>query len=609
MDNLSDSDLLQAYVTRRSEPAFAALVDRHLDLVYSAALRQVHDPHLAEEVAQAVFLILAQKGAEMRPGTILSGWLYRTARFAASHALRTEYRRQRREQEAQQMQPAPSDSDSDWEHIAPVLDEAMNRLSAKDRDAVVLHFFEKKSLREVGLALGTNEDAAQKRVSRAVEKLRVFITRRQTLTSGVALSSLLAAHAVHAAPTTLASSITAASLSNATAASASILNLMKGTLELMAWTKTKIAIVTGVACLLTLGTATVVLRQFILKKPAPQNIVGAWQGILQGNGATLRMVLHISQAPDGFYRATIDSIDQGAGGVPVTSVTLSNSTVRVASKGLFASYEAELNENGTEMSGTLQQGGRAFPVVLQRTDNPWTMNPVLPDSAYARRAGSDLQGYWNGTLTVGQAQLRIVFKISEPAPGTFAAVLDSIDQGGKNIPVTSVAYTKPSVQMDVTGIGGHFDGDLNPEATEISGTWEQGGRGFPLVLRRSNLPAGASKPDAAAYIPATATDLQGFWNGTLNVAEARLRLALQIAKMADGTFTGTMDSIDQGAKGIPMTSVTCTNAEVKMEWKALRAAFHGMLENGRLIGDFTQGPATFPLEFVRAKSPPNATPK
>src|SRR6266699_407092 len=131
MDAMDDLELLGEYKNRHSEPAFTTLVERHAGLVYSAALRQVRDPHLAEEVVQAVFIILARKAHTIRRGVSLSGWLYRTARFASSDAIKAQYRRRRREYEAAQMQPNVTD-DPAWEEVAPLVDEAMAHLREKD---------------------------------------------------------------------------------------------------------------------------------------------------------------------------------------------------------------------------------------------------------------------------------------------------------------------------------------------------------------------------------------------------------------------------------------------------------------------------------------------
>src|SRR5215472_10569956 len=176
---IDDMDLVRQYARCQSEEAFATLVSRHVNLVYSTALRQVRDPHLAEEITQAVFIILARKAAVLNAGTILPAWLYRTACYAATDALKIQRRRLRREQEAYMQSELPSTApDPVWELVSPHLDEALIRLAEKDRQAVALHFFERKTFVEVGNLLGTSEEGARKRVHRALEKLRHSLSRR-----------------------------------------------------------------------------------------------------------------------------------------------------------------------------------------------------------------------------------------------------------------------------------------------------------------------------------------------------------------------------------------------------------------------------------------------
>ena len=213
-----DLELVRQYAAQQSESAFAALVARHTNLVYSASLRLVRGPQLAEEVTQAVFIILARKAGAFDEKTILPGWLYRTACFVSRSARKQQFRRQRREQEAyMQSQLDEIGTEAAWNQMSPLLEEAMLRLDRTDRDALVLRFFEGRSLNEVGAALGASEDAAKKRVSRAVEKLRRFFTKRGVVLPASALTAAMAGHSVQAAPVELAKTATSVALAKGAA--------------------------------------------------------------------------------------------------------------------------------------------------------------------------------------------------------------------------------------------------------------------------------------------------------------------------------------------------------------------------------------------------------
>ncbi|HSY74161.1 MAG TPA: sigma-70 family RNA polymerase sigma factor, partial [Dongiaceae bacterium] len=207
MPDMDDIALLKQFAETDSEPAFAEIVSRHLNLVYSTALRSVGNAHAAQEISQAVFIILARKAKSLGAKIILSGWLYQTTRLTAANYLRGEIRRQQREQEAY-MQSTLNESESEaWQQIAPILDDALSKLGASDRDAIVLRFFENKNLSEVGAAIGASEDAAKMRVNRALEKLRTFFTKRGVALSATIIAGAVSANSVHAAPIGLAATI------------------------------------------------------------------------------------------------------------------------------------------------------------------------------------------------------------------------------------------------------------------------------------------------------------------------------------------------------------------------------------------------------------------
>jgi uncharacterized protein (TIGR03435 family) len=258
-----DMELVREYVQQNSEQAFATLVSRHINLVYSVALRQVGDVQLAEDVTQAVFIILARKAGSLNSKTILSGWLCRTARYASADALKTQRRRQQREREAhmQAVLNEPESKSESWPQIAPLLDAALEELGPKDHDAIVLRFFEGKSMNEVGAALGASEDAAKVRVSRALEKLRKFFSKRGVASTTAIIAVTISANSVQAAPAVLAKSVTAVALAKGAAAGGSTLALVKGVLKIMAWTNAKTAIALTAGLLVAAGTTTVVVSQ------------------------------------------------------------------------------------------------------------------------------------------------------------------------------------------------------------------------------------------------------------------------------------------------------------------------------------------------------------
>lgn len=212
---IGDAELLRRYAAEKSEEAFAGLVRRHLDLVYSAALRQTGgDGHRAQDVAQIVFTTLARKAGALTRHPMLAGWLYTATQHAAAKTMRTEWRRRAREQEAHRMQEILSseESSTDWDRVRPVLDEAMRDLNERDREAVLLRFFARQPFAGIGTALNLSEDAARMRVERALEKLHGLLARRGVTSTSAALAVVLANQGTLAAPAGLALSVTGTAL-------------------------------------------------------------------------------------------------------------------------------------------------------------------------------------------------------------------------------------------------------------------------------------------------------------------------------------------------------------------------------------------------------------
>jgi RNA polymerase sigma factor (sigma-70 family) len=249
---MDDFALLKQYADSSSDEAFRELVLRHIAVVYSAARRQVGDTDAAD-VTQAVFLLLARKAGTLRSNTILTAWLLTTTRFVARALLRSEARRRHWEQEAATMSflDASTEVQVAWEKVQPLLDDALASLSTTDRGLVALRFFEHKSHAEIATALGLSEDGSKKRLSRVVEKLRGFFSKRGVTLGAVILLAAISENAVQAAPAGLASQIATTSTAGATVTSAA---LVKAALKLMAWTKIKIV---GASLAIVLAVASV----------------------------------------------------------------------------------------------------------------------------------------------------------------------------------------------------------------------------------------------------------------------------------------------------------------------------------------------------------------
>jgi RNA polymerase sigma factor (sigma-70 family) len=268
-----DTEMLRRYVEEGSESAFADLVREHLNLVYSAALRETGgDGALAEDISQAVFTELARKGARLLSHPSLAGWLYTTVRHVAANTRRTEQRRRWREEKVMTEMLSEDSPEEAWRQLRPALDDALHDLDEADRAALVLRFLEDRSLRDVGARLGLQENAARMRVERALEKLRGLLARRGITSTAAGLTAALAVGVATPAPAALAVTITSAALAGGAAAGSTTLTLMK----LMSLTKLKVGLI---GAMVVAGIALPAWQQARLQRAEAENAQLRAQGM------------------------------------------------------------------------------------------------------------------------------------------------------------------------------------------------------------------------------------------------------------------------------------------------------------------------------------------
>ena len=275
MTDATDHELLRDFAASRSDDAFAQLVARHVDKVYTAARRQVRDPARAQDITQAVFVALARKAHAIDRRVAIAGWLIKATHLAARDLRRAEARRQKherhaaelrsRQMSAQEQPHAGQTQGDDWERIVSLLDESLAALSDGLRDAIVLRFFEGRDFHFISESLGISQEAARKRVERGLCRLRGLLSHRGAGISNASLAALLTTHGVSAAPAGIGASVTTGALAAAHSAFA------KGAITAMAWSKLKVAAACAVG-LLALGGGAVITHHLIAGANASQTL-------------------------------------------------------------------------------------------------------------------------------------------------------------------------------------------------------------------------------------------------------------------------------------------------------------------------------------------------
>jgi RNA polymerase sigma factor (sigma-70 family) len=459
-----DAQLLARYATERDEAAFAELVQRHLNHVYSTALRLVGgDGHLAEDVAQGVFTELAGKAGSLCDRLVLSGWLHTTTRFMAAKVVRSEQRRRQREQTAL---PMPSNStassEPDWDQVRALLDESIGELSDPDRDALMLRYFEKKPLAEVGAVLGVSEDAARMRVDRAVDKLRTRLVLRGITSTAVALTTVLAQNLVGSAPAALGSRITAQALAGAAVAGTTGWTWLPSKAVNLA-IATSLVVIVGTIGLLKFRSSQSALR------PATPQIARTAQAPLEQPSA---MRAHLASAevllpnPVGLQLLFLDAQT----GFPVTNQT-------------------------ADLKGWQRGAQLLVKKTVQLQEGRGTV-PFEPDASPDFRIYTHLDGYAN-------VHVHWDPKRGEPIPELYTVRLIRpvlihgrvVDIAGNGIAGTTVGFNTEEVAGSGTITEDHTVDYLTAK-TDADGYWEMN-RLAPEMVRR--LFGSASHPDYSRF--------------------------------------------------------------------------------------------------------------
>ena len=346
------------------------------------------------------------------------------------------------------------------------------------------------------------------------------------------------------------------------------------------------------------------------KKPSAMDLVGRWNALIEFGKFKVKLNLKITE--DGKrVKATMNMPDQGANEMPISALLFNYPEVRVEIDQFQTAFNGKLSEDRNTIAGEFEEGpgGRPIEVVFKRNTEPEKPEPVK-SYTFAAGEAQDIRGYWTGSVEArpGTA-MRMGLKIGKLPDGSFQALMDNFDQGASDVPATSVSYTNGAAKLEWEGFRLVFESTLNADGKELTGTWKQGPKGIPVKFNRLAKPATAL-PEGISFVPDknSPEDIRGYWKGALDVQGNKLRLALKLGKLPDGSFAGTMASLDQGARELPASSIGYTNPAVRMEWKGLNGVYNGTVNKAgtEIDGTWEQG-APLPLKLLRVESAEAAT--
>ncbi len=327
---------------------------------------------------------------------------------------------------------------------------------------------------------------------------------------------------------------------------------------------------------------------------APQDIAGVWQGKLQVDpGTALTIQFTFAKKADGSYTAVLNSPDNAnIKNVAAESVSLTDAALKLQVASLSGSYSGTVKD--TSIEGQWSQEGKALPLILTRYDQPHLSKAAI----------DTLTGTWNGPLTTPVGKLTFVFRFKPNATGDLDGTLAVPEQGGREIPMSDIAFVDNTLTFKLPLVGGDYKGTLANGT--LNGTWKQGAPGFPangmpVAMKKGEFkaPAYPLKLSNAAYVA-----LNGRWEGTLQVKtpqgqEIALPLVLRVFTDANAQYAAFLDSPSQKATGIPVTEASLDGSKFVMKVAAVGAEYRAELNGNTLTGQWAQGPMTHPLTLTK----------
>ncbi|MCI0457404.1 MAG: alpha/beta fold hydrolase [Gemmataceae bacterium] len=318
-------------------------------------------------------------------------------------------------------------------------------------------------------------------------------------------------------------------------------------------------------------------------KPAGKSVEGDWEGVL-GIETRLRLFVRFTKNPDGSFSGSLDSPDQEAKNIRVDQPSLKDGAVRFELRRFSVVFEGKLKEG--ELAGRWKQGKSDLPLTLTRQGKK------------GKKGGTGLEGEWRGTLT-SERKVRLLAHFTKQKDGTLGGTLDSPDQGATGLRMDEVTLKGESLRFTIKGVSASYEGKLKKDGSEVAGRWKQGKVDEPLTFTRQG-----KKGARSEEVPHKR--LGGYWLGKLDAGAIQLRVGVKFTRKKDGTLGGTMDSIDQGVKGLPLDTVTLKEREVRFAIKVVGGAFEGKLkeDGSEIVGMWKQAGESLPLTLKRLEKEP-----